>query len=289
MKVIKLGKVEGRSEQKYLITMEMNRMSQLVGVPEHEIRRLLESQNTQPSYGVAHGRSYFEDRANKFRRLSLNELHVRIDSPATGLKLDASGSFVIATVIIMDTAVVGELDENGSGYELMPHITAISGDSAAPTHTYLFGSATPPGVLRENMYYQLSGFDLMLFDTIEDRAAFERESLIDSLVDQIEKAAEFNKSPIPYQQVTKDLGFGYSIITRIDLTGEENDRPGVHLELYHVTEEKPLYTEEYSLPVFGLPELPEFLRRAMLDADAGSNACAALPNMFQLLVSDFCN
>lgn len=219
---------EKDNEVKYHLTMELATVAKRLGMATQVLSSLLQNTPTGGLYGTSGPESQFLAMSGKPRVTRLDDVHLRVVENPT---LDASGSLITATIVVMKPGVVGELT-TGDSYLLVPQVMVVQVDSNNTTQsTYEYQPKNPhspagqlfiPGEwdgnlstgTQMNCCQMIVGWDLVLVSS--DLAA--------SFTKLIETIGEGFFTP----QVVYDFGFG------VTLTIECLTSPTEFTKIYHV-------------------------------------------------------
>lgn len=181
VKVVAPDGAEPSTEERYILTVDIDAMATLVGLPSSIVRTAVSDALNNPNatyYGEARDVDYFQYQCNVWenvaphaRKLELDNIHLRVSER---IKTDASDSFLIVPVSVTNPGLVGDLSV---GYELIPHIVMESRKledyrkitSAVSifrpyADSFIAQEIRDPGEL---VSFRLVGFDLLLFNEVD--------------------------------------------------------------------------------------------------------------------------
>lgn len=181
VKVVAPDGAEPSTEERYILTVDIDAMAALVGLPSAIVRTAVSDALNNPNatyYGEARVADYFQYRCNVWeditphvRKLELDNIHLRVSER---IKTDASDSFLIVPVSVTNPGLVGDLSV---GYELIPHIVMEAHKSEdyrkitsavsifrPYADSFIAQEIRDPGEL---VSFRLVGFDLLLFNEVD--------------------------------------------------------------------------------------------------------------------------
>ena len=181
VKVVAPDGAEPSTEERYILTVDIDVMATLVGLPSSIVHTAVSDALNNPNatyYGEARDVDYFQYQCNVWenttphaRKLELDNIHLRVSER---IKTDASYSFLIVPVSVTNPGLVGDLSV---GYELIPHIVMESHKSEdyrkitsavsifrPYADSFIAQEIRDPGEL---VSFRLVGFDLLLFNEVD--------------------------------------------------------------------------------------------------------------------------
>lgn len=221
VKVVAPDGAEPSTEERYILTADINRMADLVGLSSSIVKDVLKRALDNPNntyYGEARSADYFHKACNVWenikpepRKFDLDHIHLRVSDR---VKTDASGSFLIVPVSVTAPLLVGDVSK---GYELIPHIVLESHEpdnySKVTTHASIFRPLGDSFVHEQvkspsdNVDFRLVGFDLLLVDNGEDFTPFPKVF-----------QAEINVTSEPtYNPDLMVYDFGYGVVMQAEI------------------------------------------------------------------------
>lgn len=182
VKVVAPDGAEPSTEERYILTVDIDSMATLVGLPSAIVRTAVSDALNNPNatyYGEARDVDYFQYQCNVWenitdvrpRKLELDNIHLRVSER---IKTDASDSFLIVPVSVTNPGFVGDLSV---GYELIPHIVmeahTLEDYRKITTAVSIFRPFADSSIAQEIrdpselVSFRLVGFDLLLCNEVD--------------------------------------------------------------------------------------------------------------------------